>query len=316
VTGARAVRGRLAPSPSGRLHLGHARSFVLAWAWARASDGQIVLRLEDLDASRCPPEAGSWIIEDLEWLGLDWDGPVVWQSARLPRLRQALTELEQRGLTYPCVCTRGEIARAQQAPHAGEEEMRYPGTCRGRFTSREQARTLSGREPALRFAAPADPIVVHDAVAGEFSQSVERSVGDFVIGTRDGGIAYQLAVVVDDAEQGVTQVLRGDDLLASTPRQIALQQAFGFPRPSYAHVPLVVDSSGQRLAKRTRALELAELRRSGVEARTILGWVAESAGFSVGPRPAPSDIVAAFDLGRLPKGPSVAPSVLARRTPG
>lgn len=277
-----APTGRLAPSPTGRLHLGHARSFLLAWWSARSRGGRVVLRMEDLDPDRSRPEHVDGVLRDLEWLGLDWDGPVLMQSARGEAYREALAGLEARGLAYPCVCTRREIEAAGQAPHRGEEAVdgtqRYPGTCRGRFRNIAEARTATGREPALRFLVREGPVRAEDELHGALEGDVQAQVGDFPVVRRDGVPAYQLAVVVDDAHQGVTEVVRGDDLLPSTLRQALLLEALGLPRPVWRHVSLVTDAQGRRLAKRSDDLALAHLREAGIAPGRIAAWAARSAG--------------------------------------
>lgn len=299
------VVGRLAPSPTGLLHVGHARSFVLAWASARAQGGEVRLRLEDLDGSRVKPGMVEACLEDLRWLGLDWDGALLVQSERDGVLRAAANELLGRGLAYPCVCTRREVEAARSAPHAGEEGPAYPGTCRGLYATVEEARAASGREPALRVRAPEHAITIHDELHGEVTEDLRETVGDFPITSRDGQVAYQLAVVVDDAAQGVTEVLRGDDLLASTPRQAWLQELLGLPRPSWIHVPLVTDGAGQRLAKRHDALAIAAVREAGVAPERFVAWCARSAGLAVGSSATPREVTEAFGLGRLTRSVAV-----------
>jgi glutamyl-tRNA synthetase len=291
--------GRLAPSPTGLLHLGHARSFLLAWWSVRSAGGTLRLRLEDLDRSRVKPGMVEACLRDLEWLGLDWDGPVVLQSDHEGELYETALELLRLGHAYPCICTRREISEAQSAPHADQENSVYPGTCRGRFKSLEEARRASGREPALRLKVTPGEITIQDRLHGELCQDLEREVGDFPITSRDGQVAYQLAVVLDDARQGITEVLRGDDLLSSTPRQVLLYSLLGLKPPSWIHVPLVLDESGERLAKRHDALSLAALREAGVKAESLVAWLARSCGFlACGPLSA-RDLLEGFDLGRL-----------------
>lgn len=298
--------GRLAPSPTGLLHLGHARSFLLAWWQARAARGRVVMRIEDLDPERSRPAFADAALGDLEWLGLDWDGPVIRQSERRPAHDEALERLERTGRAYACVCTRAEVAAATSAPHADEPAGVYPGTCRGRFADRSAARAESGREPGLRARVePGTTIAFEDGVHGAVVEAVDREVGDFLVMRRDGVPAYQLAVVVDDALDGVDLVLRGDDLLASTARQKLLQTWLGLPHPAWCHVPLVVDGGGRRLAKRTDALSLRALRAAGVDPRAIVGWVAQSAGQDVPERASANDVVASFALERLPREPVV-----------
>ncbi|MEY4549378.1 MAG: hypothetical protein RL685_5573 [Pseudomonadota bacterium] len=270
--------GRLAPSPSGRLHLGHARTFALAWAHARSRSGLLRLRMEDLDRERCRPEHVQRIFRDLEWLGLDWDGEPLYQSQRIDALREAAARLERAGVAYRCICSRAELERAAQAPQRGVTELRYPGTCRARLSAEGQ-RDIPDRS-ALRFAVPEGLISFVDGLAGPQQVDVSAEVGDFVILSRNAVPAYQLAVVVDDAEQGVTEVFRGDDLLTSSARQMLLQQALGLASPRWFHAPLVLDASGRRLAKRADDLSLETLREAGVDARAILGWVGRSAGLS------------------------------------
>ncbi len=300
--------GRLAPSPTGRLHLGHARSFLLAWWDARSRGGRVVLRLEDLDASRARPEFVRGCVEDLAWLGLDWDGPPRVQSEGREQLVAALAGLERRGLVYPCVCTRSEIEAALSAPHPGESGARYPGTCRGRFRDAAHAERETGRRAALRLAVPERELELTDRVVGPLRSNPSREVGDFPLTSRDGQIAYQLAVVVDDARDGVDSVLRGDDLLDSTGRQALLQELLGLPRPTWAHVPLVVDAGGRRLAKRADDLSLAELRARGVRPGAIVAWAARSAGLDVPAELRAEELLPAFDLARIPRIPVPAPT--------
>jgi glutamyl-tRNA synthetase len=299
------VVGRLAPSPTGFLHLGHARSFLLAWWHARSRGGRIVLRLEDLDAERTKPGMAEQAVADLEWLGLDWDGEVVVQSRGAERLDAAARSLLERGLAYPCVCTRAEIAASQSAPHADAREIRYPGTCRGRFASLEEAERKSGRAPAVRLRVEPGTVRIEDGFAGTFPFDVSDEVGDFPVARRAGAAAYQLAVVVDDALAGVTEVVRGDDLLPSAARQLLIQRALGLPHPRWFHVPLVVDEGGRRLAKRTDALALHRLRASGVDAARVVAWIARRSGIEVGTRATARECAASFDFARVPHTPVV-----------
>jgi glutamyl-tRNA synthetase len=292
-------RGRLAPSPSGRLHLGHARTFVLAWLHVRSRGGQMLLRLEDLDAGRCRPELARELMLDLEWLGLDWDGPVVTQSSRLDALRGAAESLLQRGLAYRCFCSRADLRSAASAPQRGVDEQRYPGTCRSRSLSDP---ALAGGY-ALRFRVPPGPIDFVDGIAGAQRFDVGAEVGDFIIANRAGIPSYQLAVVVDDAAQGITEVFRGDDLLSSTPRQMLLFEALGLRAPSWFHAPLVLDASGRRLAKRADDSSLSMLREAGVDPRAVVQWVLESSGLGVGARVTPREACVGFALDRLDHRP-------------
>ena len=296
-----ALVGRLAPSPTGLLHLGHARTFLLAFWSVRARGGRVALRVEDLDGPRVRPGMIDAALRDMEWLGLDWDGEPLVQSGGLERLRAALRTLADRGIVYPCVCTRADVRSAASAPQQGDAELRYPGTCRERFASLDEAERRAERAAGLRFRVPPGEVAVRDGFAAEARFDVARDVGDFLVAKRDGTPAYQLAVVVDDAFQEVTEVLRGDDLLPSTARQLLLQRALGLPEPRTLHVPLVVDESGRRLAKRADDLSLAELRERGVDPRAIVAWAARSAGMAVPERVAAREAAGAFALERLPR---------------
>ena len=303
------IVGRLAPSPTGLLHLGHARSFLLAWWQVRSAGGVLRMRMEDLDASRSRPEFESAALRDLEWLGLDWDGEVLRQSSRHAAYRSALEQLDGLGRLYACVCTRAEIERAVSAPHEGDGTRRYPGTCLGKFASEDVARTSSSREPALRVRVEPGATLVEDSVCGNRSFDVSSEVGDFPVRTRDGMPTYQLAVVVDDAAQGVTDVLRGDDLLSSAARQQLLYGWLDHPTPRWHHVPLVTDPNGQRLAKRTDALSLAALREAGVEPAELVGWAARTSGW-IGPsRGTPGEFLGSFEASQIsPDPPTVSPA--------
>jgi glutamyl-tRNA synthetase len=281
--------------------VGHARTFLFAYWHARSRGGKLVMRLEDLDAPRLVPGAAEECLRDLEWLGLDWDGEAVVQSGGESRIREAAERLVQGGRAYPCVCTRGEMREAQGAPHAGDVELRYPGTCRGRFQSVEDAERRTGRQAGLRFLVPEGTVALLDGVAGASEFDVASSVGDFLIARKGGSPSYQLAVVVDDAAQRVTEIVRGDDLLPSAARQMLLRDALGLKQPAEWHVPLVRDDTGARLAKRTDALCLAELRDRGADPRALVRWVAESAGMSVGDRITAKDAIPAFRMERLPR---------------
>lgn len=298
--------GRLAPSPTGRLHLGHARTFLCAYWSVRSRGGRLLMRMEDLDQGRVRPGMEAEALRDLEWLGIDWDGEVVRQSERGELYAASLQRLESE--LYPCVCTRREIAEAQSAPH-GPEGV-YPGTCFGKYASAEDAHEVSGREAALRIRVPAGTRSVKDLFAGEHTEDLATAVGDFPVTRRDGAIAYQLAVVVDDGEQGVTEVLRADDLLSSTVRQAFLQERLGLPYPSWIHVPLVTGEDGNRLAKRADDLALSALREAGVSPGRIVRWAATSAGqIDRGEDTAPG-YTAGFDLARIPREAVSAPDLL------
>jgi glutamyl-tRNA synthetase len=297
------VVGRLAPSPTGHLHLGHARSFLLAWWHARSRGGRILLRFEDLDVDRASPDQVETALRDLEWLGLDWDGEPFLQSAGMDRLMSFAHRLLDEGLAYPCTCSRGDIRTAQSAPHGTTGEVRYPGTCRGRFRSLAEARAATGRDPGLRFVVAPGERIVPDRFAGPFVCNPEKEVGDFLITRRDGSPAYQLAVVVDDLVAGVTEVVRGDDLLPSAARQMLLLEALGEAPPDYFHVPLVCDGTGRRLAKREADLGLAELRASGVDPRAVVAWVARHSGFETVERPRAEELTRDFAMERVPRTP-------------
>jgi glutamyl-tRNA synthetase len=293
--------GRLAPSPTGLLHLGHARTFLLAYWHARARGGQLLMRMEDLDGPRAETRFADAALADLAWLGLDWDGPSFLQSTALPRLNQAVSELIAAGKAYPCVCSRGDIRSAQSAPQGGSVEPRYPGTCRGLYASFAEAEQRSGRAAGARLWVPEGSISIDDGFSGTSSWDVATEVGDFLIAKRDKAPAYQLAVVVDDAAQGVTEVVRGDDLLPSAARQWHVQNALGLPHPAWFHVPLVTDDQGRRLAKREADLALAELRAGGTDPRAIVAWVARSAGMACGDRVSARELTPLFQLARVPK---------------
>ena len=304
--------GRLAPSPTGGLHLGHARTFLIAWLAARQAGGRVVLRIEDLDASRASAEAIAGAIADLRWLGLDWDeGPDVGgpsspylQSQRLDRYAAALERLKALDLVYPCTCTRADIERAASAPHACDEGPTYPGTCAGRCAA--DAAALGARPFAWRLRVDRGRIEWDDLVRGASGIDPAGTGGDFVVARYSGPFSYQLAVVVDDAAMGVTQVLRGDDLVTSTPRQILLHRALGSEPPRFGHVPLAVGPDGRRLAQRDGSIKLATLRAAGVDPRRLVGRIARACGWSDRDEPsAPGDWVGRLDLAAMPNGPWV-----------
>ena len=298
--------GRLAPSPTGHLHLGHARSFLLAWWHARSRGGRIVLRLEDLDVERVKPGALEDTRRDLEWLGLDWDGEVWIQSEHVEAFEAAVRSLLERGLAYPCVCTRKEIAEAQSAPHdaaPGAEKSRYPGTCRGKYPSLDAARRATDRDPAVRLLVEPGRLDLVDEFSGPFSVDVQAETGDFPIARRAGAPAYQLAVVVDDARQEVTEIVRGDDLLSSAARQHLVQRALRLPHPRWWHVPLVTDAAGVRLAKRSDSVSLARLRAAGLDPRELVRWVARRSGIDAPERASARELLPRFDMARVPREP-------------
>ena len=277
-----ALRTRLAPSPTGALHLGNARSFLLTWLWARSRGAECVMRVEDLDGPRTKAGAVEEALDDLGWLGLDHDGEVAYQSTRDAAYRAALEQLASAGLAYPCVCTRAEVARAQSAPNEGDEVSRYPNTCRGRFADAEAARAETGRDPAWRLVVEPGEVTFDDGVRGTVTLDPYREGGDFVIAKKDGHAAYQLAVVVDDAWQGISDVIRGDDLVPSTARQLLLYRALGLAPPRFAHLPLVRGADGRRLAKRHGDTRIRHYRELGVAPERLVGLLASRSG--LGPR--------------------------------
>jgi glutamyl-tRNA synthetase len=265
--------GRFAPSPSGKMHLGNLFSFLLAWCALRAEKGEMVLRMEDLDPQRTGPEYAALIRRDLLRFGLNWDREVPAQSSRTAAYDEAFAKLEALGLIYPCYCSRSEV-HAASAPHLGQSEFVYAGTCRN--LSPEQ-RAAKNRLPAWRLRVPNEKWTVHDGLQGDYTELLSRDCGDFVLRRADGVYAYQLAVTVDDADNGVTQVVRGRDLLASTPRQMYLFSLLGRPAPEYYHVPLLLAPDGRRLSKRDGDLDLDSLL-DRYSPEQIIGTLAHAAG--------------------------------------
>lgn len=283
------VIGRFAPSPSGRMHLGNLFSALLAWCFVRSQDGTMVLRLEDLDPARCRPEYSEQLKEDLLWLGLNWDTEQTRQSLRSAAYRREFLKLEEMGLVYPCYCTRNEL-HAASAPHASDGNVRYPGTCR---TLTVQERAEKKKAPCWRICVPDEEISFADGLQGDYAENLQNDCGDFIIRRADGVYAYQLAVVTDDAAAGVTQVVRGCDLLSSTPRQIWLQKMLGFNTPQYYHVPLLMAPDGRRLSKREHDLDMGALRQRYTPEQ-LLGRL----GFLAGLLPEPAAVSAA-ELGSI-----------------
>ncbi|ATB36426.1 glutamyl-Q tRNA(Asp) ligase [Cystobacter fuscus] len=310
------LRGRFAPSPTGRIHLGNARSALLGWLQARAAGGRFLLRIEDLDRARCRPAFLDDLYRDLTWLGLDWDEPPLVQSERGEVYQAALETLERAGRVYPCFCTRAEIARAASAPHGlGEEGPRYPGTC-ATLTPEARAARAATRPPAWRFQAIPEEWCFEDGLHGRYCQDVAAAVGDFVVRRNDGVASYQLAVVVDDAASGITDVLRGDDLLSSTPRQLQLYEALGVTPPRFWHVPLVLGEDGKRLAKREGAFAVAELRERGIAVERVLGLLAAWSGLGDGSPMTREELIHRFRPELLPRTPVVAHETLLKEALG
>lgn len=257
------VTGRFAPSPTGALHLGSLVAAVGSYGAAKRAGGQWLLRMEDLDTPRVVKGMADDILRTLETLGFAWDGEIMWQSRRTEAYQAALDRLLAAGDAYPCGCSRAEIARVASAPHAGDGEVPYPNLCRHGLAAGKEARSY-------RVKVGAEPITVHDLVMGEQRYDLARICGDFVVKRADGLFAYQLAVVVDDAEQGVTQVVRGSDLLSSSPRQVHLQRLLGYETPVYAHLPLVTAPGGGKLSKRDNAVSLAAGRNLAADGGLLL----------------------------------------------
>ena len=298
-------RGRYAPSPTGEMHLGNAWTALLAWLHARAQGGRFVLRVEDLDPDRSRPAYEAQLLRDLHWLGLNWDeGPDVGggfgpyrQSERRGLYRQALALLQQEQRLYVCACTRAQLSAG--APHPGEQGRPYPGACR-------MKNLPFGGQRALRVVVTPGVYGFQDGCRGWTAQNVAAVVGDFAVQRADGVAAYQLAVVVDDAAMAITHVVRGDDLLDSTPRQLFLYEALQKQPPQFTHVPLLVDPEGRRLSKRQQDLSIAALREAGAAAETVVGYLAWKARLIDGWRPmSAAELVGRFSADRLPTAPVV-----------
>lgn len=304
------------------MHLGNAWAALLGWLAVRAGGGAMVLRVEDLDPDRSRPEYAQGLMDDLAWLGLNWDegpdkggpfAPYV-QSLRLDRYDQALRRLAGRGLVYPCYCTRKELRAAASAPHAGEGGPIYGGACRLLEEDERKAREAAGRAPAMRLRCPAGAVSFTDLLHGRITVDPSLVSGDFALRRSDGVHAYQLAVVVDDAAMGINLVVRGDDLLPSTPAQVALFKLIGHTPPDFLHVPLLVDRQGVRLSKRHGSLELARLREAGARPEAVVGYLAWKAGLLPELRPsAAGDLLSGFDPVSLPRKPVVVEDGLEQR---
>ncbi|GMK42522.1 glutamyl-Q tRNA(Asp) synthetase [Paenibacillus sp. CCS19] len=306
-------RGRFAPTPSGLMHIGNARTALLSWLQIRSAGGQFILRIEDIDKPRSKPHYAEQALSDLRWLGLDWDeGPDIGgpfapyvQSEREDSYESALSHLLEQGKLYPCFCSRAELQAIASAPHGlSSEGPAYPGLCR-HFSASEREERAAAKQPSLRFAMPDHPVHYIDEAAGPQAFAAGAG-GDFVVRRADGIISYQLAVVIDDAAMGITDVLRGYDLLDSTPRQLLLYEALGLTPPRFAHVPLLLGTDGNRLAKRHGAISLASIRERMLPPELIVGALAAWSGLHDRAEPiAASELIHSFNLNDVPTEPIV-----------
>lgn len=293
-TDGRPVVGRFAPSPTGRMHAGNIFAALMAWLIAKSQGGRIVLRIEDLDRQRSRREYIDGVQADFELLGLTWDDGPYFQQGREEAYRAAYQALKDRGLVYPCFCSRADL-HAASAPHRGEKLV-YPGTCRS-LTPEERARRAAEKDPAMRIVVPHRAYSLVDQIQGQYRQMLDEECGDFLIRRSDGAFAYQLAVVVDDAEQGVTSVVRGMDLLCSTPQQLYLQDLLGLPHPVYAHVPLLVAEKDRRLSKRDHDASLEALLARFGTPEGVIGHIAWLTGIRDEDEPAtPEQLLDGFDV--------------------
>ena len=293
------VVGRFAPTPSGRLHLGNLLCALIAYLSARSQGGRFLLRIEDLDTPRCPKRLCDAAARDLAWLGVVWDEPPLVQSERTDVYRRYFDALDEKGLLYPCFCTRAQL-HATVAPNLGDTQFIYPGTC-AHLTPEEAAERAKTRAPAMRLRVPDETITFTDRVFGAQAENLARDCGDFILRRSDGLFGYQLAVVVDDALSGVNEIVRGHDILSSPPRQIYLQRLLGYPQPAYAHIPLLMDAQGRRLAKRDRDLDLSALSKR-FSPEEILGFLAWSAGIQPEMRPTTLDaLIPLFSWDKIPR---------------
>ena len=284
--------GRFAPSPTGRMHLGNVFSALLSWLSAKSKDGRWLLRIEDIDPQRSRMEYARLLMDDLQWLGLTWDGEPIYQSQRSDIYEHYYHLLRQQGLTYPCYCTRADLL-ATQAPHESDGRVVYPGTCRHR-------KDEDGRPAATRLIVADEDITFTDGHYGTQTVNMARQVGDYIIRRKDGAWAYQLAVVVDDGLMGVNEVVRGRDLLLSSPQQIALAHTLGFTPPQFIHLPLLINNAGQRLSKRDSSLDMGVLRQH-YTAPEIIGQLAYYAGLLPEPQPVlPSQLITLFSWDKVP----------------
>lgn len=293
--------GRFAPTPSGRLHLGNLMCAMLAWLSAKSCGGKCVLRIEDLDAARCPfmGENTKHMLDDLDWMGLAFDGEVLWQSQRSEIYADYFAELEQKGLIYPCYCSRAEL-HAASAPHLSDGVPLYDRKCLLRAERGELPPV--GRKPSYRVRVPDKNVEFTDILQGEYRENLERECSDFVVRRSDGVYAYQLAVVVDDALSGVNEVVRGNDLLSSTPRQMYLQDLWGFAHPTYAHIPLLTDADGRRLSKREGDGCMDRVRERYADARPVIGALAAALGLIPSPESMTVEqLLPLFDWKKIPR---------------
>ena len=293
--------GRYAPSPSGRMHLGNLMCCLLAWLSAKSKGGQVLLRIEDLDTQRCPRSYADAIVDDLAWLGLAADGPTppVYQSDRSEIYQRYFDELSRRGLVYPCFCSRSQL-HAASAPHTSDGNVVYPGTCRG-LTAAEIEEKRKKKAPAYRLMVPDEDITFVDGCMGPHTENLLHDCGDFYLRRADGVFAYQLAVVVDDARMGVTEVVRGADLLSSTARQLYLYRLLGLQPPRFAHCPLLLAPDGRRLSKRDGDQSLENLREK-YTAQEIVGKLAYAYGLQPEPAPrTPESLIKDFSWAKVPK---------------
>jgi glutamyl-tRNA synthetase len=310
------IKGRLAPSPTGALHLGNIRTFMVTWLLARSKGGRIVMRIEDLDHPKNKPGAVAAMIDDLRWLGFDWDegygrgdsDAEYVQSNRTELYARALRKLKSAGLVYPCTCSRRDVEAGLSAPHSNEC-LYYSGTCRGQFNDFESARSTmpQNRIPAWRFRVPeGEKVTFNDGFHGEYSQVPYEVSGDFVLARHAQGAGYMLAVVMDDDAMEINQIVRGDDLLSATPRQILIYRALGLPLPEYFHLPLVVGPDGRRLAKRHGDTRVASYREAGVTPQRIIGTLAASCGWArQGQELSLAAVLNRFDLASIPHTPFI-----------
>ncbi len=297
------VKGRFAPSPSGRMHLGNLMAALLAWLDVRSCGGSMVLRIEDLDPERCTPQRAAQLMDDLEWLGLDWDEggliPEYMQSCRFDIYAQQFEKLSEQGLTYPCYCTRAERLAAS-APHREDGTVVYSGRCATLTQQERQAMEAMGRRPAYRVRVPDEQWIIEDGHLGRYEENLRRDCGDFILRRSDGVWAYQLAVVVDDALMGINHVVRGSDLLSSSPRQAWLHTMLGYEPPAFTHLPLLTDPTGRRLSKRDADLDLSVLRENYTP-EELTGRLAMSAGLLEEYCPiTPTELIKLFSWDKVP----------------